>query len=162
MAREKTLEEKVQLSLDLHEIQNVMNKYEVLVHAGAWEETEALFAKDPGVRVEMAWGIYEGPAGIKKLFSGLHKFWMGEKGALKPGLMFALPNANPIIEVAGDGKTARGQWLCMGHETMMVDGKPHAFWAYAKRACDFIKENGEWKMWHYRVYGGFMTPYEQS
>ena len=162
MQDKKTLEEKVQLALDIHEIQNIMNKYEILVHVGEWEKVEAMFARDPDVRVEMTWGIYDGTAGVKKLFSGLHNFWMGKAGALKPGLMFALPNANPITEVAGDGKTAKATWLCMGHETMIVDGNPQGFWAFAKRACDYIKEDGEWKMWHYRVYGGFMTPYEQS
>jgi len=28
--------------------------------------------------------------------------------------------------------------------------------------CDFINENGEWKLWHLHVYGQFMVPVGES
>lgn len=146
------------------EVDNLMNKYEIKLQGGQYEEVEELFALNtPGVRVEMFWGIYEGVAGIKKLFSGgWHRQMMGDTGNLKPGFMFVLPNSNPVIEVAQDGKTAKAIWICLGHETVPGEDKMQALWCYARRAADFIKENGEWKIWHYRVYGGFMTPFEKS
>jgi hypothetical protein len=61
-------------------------------------------------------------------------------------------STTPIIEIAGDGKTAKGYWYSPG-----IGLTPHAngksvtvgsifFWE--KYAGDFIKENGEWKIWH--------------
>ena len=164
---EKSLEQKIQRALDFQEVANVMNKYELLLSAGQYDEVVELFAKrTPGVRTEMMWGVYEGTEGIKRLFGrgGVHEWMQGKTGDLKPGLMFSLPNANPFIEVAGDGKTAKGVWVCHGHEASpsVEDGKPHAYWLFARRACDFVKEDGVWKMWHYHVYGGYHTPYEKS
>jgi hypothetical protein len=160
-----SLDKKIQRSLDYQEVDKLMNKYEVILAAGRYKDVEDMFAlKTPGVRVEMMWGIYDGPEGIRKLFSGgVHKEMLGVPGNMKPGVMVVLPNSNPVIEVAGDGKTAKAIWICFGHETLPgSDGKLQAYWAYAKRAADFIKEDGVWKIWHYRVYGGFMTPLGKS
>lgn len=159
-----SLEEKIQRTLDYQEIENLMNRYEVKLTGGCYEEVENMFAKKtPGIRVEMMWGVYEGTEGIKRLFSRFHREMQGDTGALKPGVMFSLPNSNPIIEIAGDEKTAKGVWVCMGHNTVASEGgKTQAYWSYARRATDFVKEDGEWKIWHYHVYGGFSTSYEKS
>jgi hypothetical protein len=58
----------------------------------------------------------------------------------------------PIIEVAEDGKTAKGMWYTPG----MVggvgqDGKMNNEWMWEKYAVDFIKEDGQWKFWHILV-----------
>ncbi len=165
MKKINSLDKKYQRVLDHQEVDKLMNKYEVKLAAGKYREVEDMFAlKTPGVRAEMMWGIYDGPEGIRKLFSGgVHREMLGEPDNLKPGIMVVLPNSNPIIEVAGDGKTAKAIWICFGHETLPgPDGNMQAYWAYAKRAADFIKEEGVWKIWHYRVYGGFMTPLGKS
>ena len=51
----------------------------------------------------------------------------------------------PVIEVAGDGETARAVWLCPGLEGMTP--------AWTKYGCDFKKQDGEWKIWHLHAYG---------
>lgn len=48
------------------------------------------------------------------------------------------------MELAGDGKTAKGLWYCIGQET--VPGK--AMWVTGKVAMDFVKEGDSWKIWH--------------
>ena len=35
-----------------------------------------------------------------------------------------------------------------------------AVWCWIKYDCDFIVENGEWKIWHMRTPGMLMTPYD--
>jgi len=60
----------------------------------------------------------------------------------------------PVIEIAGDGKTAKGLWYSIGMAARgSVDktGKTSISTSYMweKYACDFIKENGKWKMWHF-------------
>lgn len=62
----------------------------------------------------------------------------------------------PIIEVAGDGKTAKGLWYSPGISTNAVfkNGKVETGgnWFFEKYAVDFIKEDGEWKIWHIGMY----------
>ena len=156
----QSLEERIQRMEDIHEIQNIMGRYEYLHTAGKQEETAELFArKTPGVTAEIAnWGVYEGYEGVRKLYVGLHNYIEGDrKGQLN---MHTL--TTPVLEVAGDGKTAKGVWLSPGSETTKVRGKPQAFWAWCKYGVDFVKEDGKWRIWHFHVYGVFHTPYEKS
>lgn len=144
----------------VNEIVNIMNRYEYLLGTGHLKETVDLFAlKTPGVRAEMMWGVYDGVEGIKKLYFKVHKA-MGVGEA--PGGMAILTNTTHVIEVAGDGKTAKAVWICPGLDTGTYGkgGKPKANWGWAKRAADFVKEDGKWKIWHYHVYGLFMCPFE--
>jgi len=59
----------------------------------------------------------------------------------------------PVIEVAGDGKTAKGIWYSIGlavRGSVDESGKTSVStgWMWEKYAVDFINENGEWKIWH--------------
>jgi hypothetical protein len=62
----------------------------------------------------------------------------------------------PIIEVAGDGKTAKGMWYSPGiaTNTVIKNGKAETGgnWFFEKYAIDFAKENGVWKIWHVGMY----------
>jgi hypothetical protein len=92
---------------------------------------------------------------------------MGVNGFLegdRVGVMNIHALTTPVVEVAGDGKTAKGIWLSIGVETGPEPGKdkPQGYWAWCKYGVDFIKEEGKWKIWHLHVYGLFRTPYEKS
>ena len=55
-----------------------------------------------------------------------------------------------MIEVAGDGNTAKGLWFITGAETSPKDDDrldPH--WTWARYATDFIREDGKWKIVHF-------------
>jgi hypothetical protein len=115
-------------------------------------ETEAtsLFAlKTPDVRVEMLWGTYDGPESVMR--------WRRSEGHGKPPRKGIFPlhcTATPIVEVAKDGETARGLWLMIGADTVKEpNGKVQAYWAAGGFAMDFIKEDGEWKIWKYFTKG---------
>lgn len=64
-------------------------------------------------------------------------------------------NTTPVLEIAGDGKTAKGVWYSpgMGLFTRIEDGKAIVkgtfFWE--KYGGDFIKEKGVWKIWHLQM-----------
>jgi hypothetical protein len=160
---EKSLGEMVQRLQDIHEIQNLMGKYEYLHVAGMHDETAELFAlKTPGVKAEMVYGVYEGAEGIKRLYGPTHRFaeGMGDR----TGQMHLHALTTPVIEVAGDGKTAKAVWISPGVETGRdFDTKElEANWCWCKYGIDFIKEDGKWKIWHLHVYGMIWTPYEKS
>ncbi len=68
----------------------------------------------------------------------------------------------PIIEIAGDGKTAKAFWYTIGWTSGMHDGKGEAGWSFERYGIDFVKEDGDWKIWHFHVYNDFDTPYEKN
>jgi hypothetical protein len=142
-------------------VQNTMGRYSYLHTANLHEECLGLFAmKTPGLRVEMMWGVYEGPESVTRLYPGFH-VWADGDGK---GTMHMHTLSTPIIEVAGDAKTARGVWISPGLETGVFDAskKVTANWGWCKYAADFIKEDGQWKIWHLHVYGLFLSDYYHS
>lgn len=58
----------------------------------------------------------------------------------------------PLIEVAEDGKTAQGMWYSLGQVTNAgPDGTATGMWMHERYAVDFIKEDDQWKIWHFFV-----------
>lgn len=69
--------------------------------------------------------------------------------ALGAGSMERFNLMSPLIEVARDGKTAKGMWYCPGADTQSeADGQMHLCWHYVRYVADFIKEEDDWKLWH--------------
>ena len=156
--RMASLEKEIERLQAVTEIQNLVGRYAVVHTPKTMAKSWELFAlKQPDVSVEIAmWGVYVGGEKIKKLYAT-----MGE-GTPIPGTMFEHQFTTPIIEVARDGQTAKGLWFSPGHETPPVEGKPEARWCWGKYGADFIKEDGEWKIWHFHFYDTFMIPYDRS
>lgn len=61
-----------------------------------------------------------------------------------------------IIEVAEDGQTAKGYWYSPG---MIAESGQSANTIWEAYGADFIKENGEWKLWHLHMYTDFMCAF---
>jgi SnoaL-like domain len=147
----------------VQEIQNVMGRYSYWHTANMHRECLDLFAlKTPGVRAEMMWGVYEGAESLERLYPGFHAWVDGDA----KGVMHMHTLTTPVIEVAGDLRTAKATWVSPGHETMSFSAggekTPEAFWAWCKYGCDFVVEDGRWKIWHLHVYGIFLAPYGRS
>jgi hypothetical protein len=87
-------------------------------------------------------------------------------------------SANPLIEVAADGQTAKGLWVVAGVESglaspaaaahapaymytnSIVGGKK--VWAHTiqlKYGVDFMKQDGRWKIWHFHCFEVSRSPY---
>ena len=91
-----------------------------------------------------------------------------------------------VLEVSEDCMTAKGCWLCPGHETLPGFGGPppeldengvpkvgpmggtdapdfehtSCEWAWSKYAVDFIKDaDGQWKIWHMELFPLFKADY---
>jgi hypothetical protein len=87
----------------------------------------------------------------------------------------------PVIEVGADGETAKGIWIMAGLESGLmdpevakdappwvfsggeVDGKPvWAHWVWCKYGVDFVKQDGEWRIWHFRCYEVARAPFNRD
>lgn len=65
------------------------------------------------------------------------------------GTVHFQPLTTPLIEVAADGKTAKGMWYSIGQNTEIVStGDAKAMWIAFRMGADFVKEDGQWKLWH--------------
>lgn len=58
------------------------------------------------------------------------------------------PLYSPLIEVAGDGQTAKGLWSCLGAHNEVGSAGPVANWTWGYFAADFRREDQGWKIWH--------------
>lgn len=72
------------------------------------------------------------------------------------GSMLIHALTTPFIEVAGDGQTAQGLWYAPGQVTVAHSDRTDAMYMYERYGADFIKEDGEWKMWHLFIGTDFM------
>jgi len=156
-----SLEERIARLEAINEINNLVGKYQVRHISGPnLATTPELFAlKTSGVSAEIAgWGYFEGPDQVKALYETGH----GDTTKEHPGEMFEHDMTTPMIEVAKDGKTAKGVWFSPGFATGVQDGKPIAHWRWGKYSAAFVKEDGKWKIWKWHWYGTFFADYYKS
>lgn len=164
-----TPEEQVQRAFDREQIKNVFAKH-CYCHLALRHdlEMEKIWAHNaPNV----SWGF---PTGFQVGRDTVWDFYV------KPNLAKTAPPSvcrmhtltTPLIEIAGDGQTAQGMWFTPGFGPIErenydpKDGQPlQGEWIYEHYAVDFIKENGQWKIWHMFVAGDFNfeagTKYEE-
>ncbi len=64
------------------------------------------------------------------------------------GMMTYKPFENPIIEIADDGETAKGLWFLRGSYSRLTTVGPVSYYEWGWYCVDFIREDGEWKIWH--------------
>jgi len=174
-ASNKQLRHEVERLHDINKIQNLMSKEALLFEAHLHEERLKLIArKTPGVTIEWgARGVFEGIEGARRTIIDIEESFERSHAAgmkkLFPDVKFPTINAGmfesqligtPVIEIAGDGKTAKAVWISLMAigKTHENDPKPTGNWLWWKSAADFVKEDGEWKIWHYLKDPIFVAP----
>ena len=169
-------------ALDMWQVQSLMSKHE-FYHGATMnlQEVDALWVAQDGPNSKTAcffspsW-VMQGVATVRKLYGeghveDMHKTFnqlqqaypelanVEFKGSNVGGEFAMHTSTTPIIEVAGDGKTAKGVWYSPGIGLMPhVSGKSvevGGIFFWEKYAGDFVKENGAWKIWHLGMYYDF-------
>ena len=64
------------------------------------------------------------------------------------GQLKALPITTPVIEIAGDGKTAKGIWNIQGSDNDITPYGALSYWNIGYLCIDFQKVGDDWKIWH--------------
>ncbi len=156
-----TTEQKIQRALDMLEIQNVTSLHEyyhnALMHC---EELRDIWArKTPGITWTNNTDKYIGEKSVYKFYcDGV------PTGDAKTGALWYHMLTTPVVEVSGDGKTAKAIYMSFGNVSgaMGPDPKGAAQWTQEKYGFDMVKEDGRWKIWHLRTYVDFYSPFEKS
>ncbi|HZU62853.1 MAG TPA: nuclear transport factor 2 family protein [Novosphingobium sp.] len=144
-------------------IQNCMGRYETVhitpAEIGRSGECFALWRADCSVEVS-DWGCFFGGEAIDG-------FWRSMTAPDLRGGIFWHALATPVIQVAGDGRTAKVTWMSPGFETMpplQAGEEAKSFWCWGKYACDFIRhpETGAWKIWHMKWFRTIRSDFAKS
>ena len=142
---------------------NLMGRYSYLHTAFRNKEFMELWAKRDDVSQTMPFGKFVGYEGVYQSYVGFHgDRYNPEDYEQLRGLMMIHEMCTDVIEVAADGKTAKGIWISPGTETAPSPGKEKGAWCWGKYEVEFIKEDGMWKFWHMTLYPLFLTPYNRS
>ena len=142
-----------------HEIQNLMGRATVALNFSRAEELLTYFALDKeDVSLEYAdEGVFEGRNAVEAIVSELTN-----KHDTK-GYMLDMQLTTPMIEVAEDGKTAKGLWWCPGIASLPQEERdPQAIWNWGMVSADFIFESDTWKIWHLHYFRFIRCSYEKG
>jgi len=179
-----TLGQKVQKALDVQEVQNVMSRHAYFHEVGyhlqelkeLWVSPDGEFG--PTASFGQNNGYWVGIERIKRTYGELNE--QNRKKNLEAvckrypevknikenegiGSLIMHTLTTPIIEIAGDGKTAKGMWYSPGEITEVApDGGTITMWMWEKYGADFAKEDGKWKLWHIHMYTDFAIPPGQN
>ncbi|KAJ2894844.1 hypothetical protein MKZ38_007181 [Zalerion maritima] len=151
----------------VRQITNLMNEYVLLYEAGRYEERLSLVAQHtPGVVIEIGGrGVFRGLEGARRTLVDIEEsFQLSHDRGMRrlfPEVEFPSPGAGkfesellgvPVVEVAGDGRTARALWTTLQAvgKTHEQDPEPRAGWLWWRMGIDFVKEeaDGRWRIWH--------------
>ncbi len=167
MSEKYTTEQLVQRFEDQRAIKNLMGKYANLVILNREGEIfEKFWSKNESdLYLGFNDGSYKGKDAVKSYYDAevertalvgklLQKRFPEQLGNLTDDELYGIgpfkvrPLACPVIEVAGDGKSAKGLWHCQGAYNNVESAGPVAYWTWGYFAVDFIKEGDDWKIWH--------------
>ena len=159
------LQAECRVNKDRAEIENLFSHYMYLHNAFQDAQIIDLWVKKgtPGIRAQYSNnGVYSTWDSV----TYYHRDRPSPKGKL-----ILHYTTTPMIEVAGDGKTAKGLWIASGVESGLtdaevakhtpeylyhsenVDGK--RVWQHTvimKYGLDFLKQDGKWKIWHFHCF----------
>lgn len=110
-------------------------------------------------------GYYKGADAVRGFYGGLHEMNLLASRLLKDafpkelgdksdgeiygvGSMDYKPLDTGVIELSGDGRTAKGVWTVRGSHVRITAGGPASYWEWGWFAVDLVREGGEWKIWH--------------
>lgn len=154
--RLKTIEARLQRLEDVEAIKEIWIRYsQASDNAHNLDVMLPLFAKDAIFDIGSGYGTYRG-------HDEIGKFLGGPANKIIPWSLHYM--VSPLIEVAEDGKTARGFWYLWEIAKMVdpVTGQEEAVWIGGTYNNEFIKENGEWKLQIVRLKMELMSPYSEG
>ena len=95
--------------------------------------------------------IVEETARATEILAGL---FPEHAAALSPERRFGMgqfdvkPISSDLVEIAEDRQTAQGMWSCQGSDVRMTTAGPLSYWTLDVYAVDFLREDGQWRIWH--------------
>lgn len=151
---------------DRREIKNIMGKY-VTSCLLCKEDTivDTLFCSRDDISLGFNNGYYVGREAVKAYFDAvcaatakkskcLQKIFPEQLGGLSDEKLYGVgpfkaePLNSPYVVIADDMQTAKAIWMVEGSITDITTKGPITSWVWGYYCADFIKEDGQMKLWH--------------
>jgi hypothetical protein len=137
---------------DANAIKRLQRAYGYYVDQAKWDEVADLFAKNGTIEIALD-GVYVGQERVRAYLYALG----GGKTGLAEGRLNEHFQIQPVINVAPDGRTAKGRWRAV---IASGDYGQSARWGEGTYENEYVKEDGVWKIASVHWYQTFMVPYE--
>jgi hypothetical protein len=163
-AKNEELEIKARRSEDILAIMNLQSRYNYYLELNMNDRVaDELFSqKDPLVKCEICdSGVYEGIESVRRLWYSMKQGQESERGFFGPVMI-----TTPHIQVAKDGKTAKGMWHGFGPNCVPATVYPDrqnemtAIWFFGKYNNVYVREKEGWKFRSLQMAVLFRAPYE--
>lgn len=172
-AQSSTIQHQLQRLKDAQEVQNLMSRRMFYHSIGRNELELSLWAKKHPIRWAQNQGCWVGMDSLKVYYDDINRKMQAAElervSKTNPKIKNVPENrfigntilhtlTTPIIEVAGDGNTAKGVWYTPGVILSPGDGiTPQGDWIWERYGVDFIKEDGKWTLLNVQVNTDFIT-----
>lgn len=174
MKQDAALAATIDVAGEAQQIQNLMSRRAFYHSVGQNERELALWAKKSPIRWAQNQGCWIGMPSLKVYYDDVNRLMqkagLEKLAKLNPAIKNVPENrfigntilhllTTPIIEIAGDGKSAKGMWYTPGVILSTQDGKtPTGDWIWERYGVDFVKEDGHWAFLNVQVNTDFMNP----
>src|SRR5215469_10170271 len=137
-ARLAQLEDRLHKAEALRDVKRLQYSYAHYAESGLWMDLGDLFATN-GV-AHYVQGDYRGPEELRKFY--LQELGRGQMG-LADGRIYPHIMIQPVVSIAGDGKTAKGRWHVIA---MLGSYGTSASWAGVVYENRYVFEDGAWRI----------------
>lgn len=132
------LEKQVTLLEDIQQIEDLQKVYGYYFDNQMFAEVIDLFSESAESVEVTDHGVFRGKEGVKRMYSGM----IGWK---RPAwVFFEVMQAQGVVVVARDGRTAKGRFCTPSFEARPFGGTQKQTWQYGVYDNEYIKENGRW------------------
>lgn len=144
--------QRAELLQDTVEIKRLQSMYGYYLDQSNWDGVLNLFTEDVVAEYGNS-GVFAGKAHVRAL---LYAIGYGKAG-LRVGQLRDHIQLQPVIDVAADGRTARGRWSAL---VLLGQYGEYARWQTGPYENEYRKEDGRWKISRIHWYETFTVPYE--
>ena len=138
--RIKELEKQVQTLRDIEDIQRLQKSYGYYLQHWMYEEIIDLFSDSPDTVLSLMAVIFLGKQGVRRYFSSFKSL------NDNPEFIHEIMQLSGIVDIAPDGKTAKGRWYGYGSLAMPIGKGVKASILNGIYTTEYIKEGGTWKI----------------
>jgi hypothetical protein len=142
----KEIAKRLQVVEDTLQIDKLEKVYGYYLDNGQNEKCAELFS-DNAESIEISdRGVFKGKEGIRRFFFRyLEHGESADMPELTPGRLLIHQQHQGVIDIAPDGKTAKGRWYLLMIQAWPVDGKERSVLGHGVYENEFVKEDGVWK-----------------
>jgi hypothetical protein len=151
-ARAAALERDIARLEDEKAIEKLQRIYGFYTDKQFWSQAADLFAANGTIEVGGR-GVYVG----KDRVLAFLKLYGPESP--QAGRLFDQMQLQPIVDVASDGRTAKGRWHMFAQEAVHDE---YARWGLGVFENEYVKEGDVWKIQRLHLYTTMYTPYEEG